>query len=204
MSMLAQEMFAELTLEHFPFGTHACLLYDDELERRQLVAEFIKGGIDSGDRVVYFSDSLTSNQARKLFTHMGVIREDLHPDTFQFIDPVPCGYKSGTYGPRKLVDQLRAFCEATTKYDYFGTRICGEMSWSLTDSSGQSQLMTFETEIARLVEKTRACVICQYDFRSFGTKMIADVVRFHPIIIINGMIIQNPFFVEPDAFTHWA
>jgi len=39
-----------------------------------------------------------------------------------------------------------------------------------------------------------------YDLAKFGGKIVVDIMRTHPMIIIGGMLQENPFFVPPDEF----
>jgi hypothetical protein len=34
----------------------------------------------------------------------------------------------------------------------------------------------------------------------FGANVIMDILRTHPLVIIGGILQQNPFFVPPDEF----
>jgi len=34
----------------------------------------------------------------------------------------------------------------------------------------------------------------------FGANVIMDILRTHPMVIIGGILQQNPFFVAPDEF----
>ena len=34
----------------------------------------------------------------------------------------------------------------------------------------------------------------------FGANVIMDILRTHPMVIIGGILQQNPFFVPPDEF----
>jgi hypothetical protein len=43
-------------------------------------------------------------------------------------------------------------------------------------------------------------VICTYHLGQFGGDTIMDIVRTHPMIIIGGILQQNPFFVPPGEF----
>ncbi len=204
MSALQQEALVGLSQVQIPFGTHACLLYDDEAERQQMIAEFIKEGVEAGERVGYFTDAMTPEQGRTMFTQMGVMGGSVHHDAFHFIDTNQICRGYGSFEPNEFIDRLYAFCSSATKRGYLGARICGEMSWSLKSVDGRNRLINYEAEVSNVIESSPASAICQYDFRLFGTKMIADVIRVHPVIIINGMIIQNPFYVDPDEFVEQA
>ena len=43
-------------------------------------------------------------------------------------------------------------------------------------------------------------VICTYDLSKFGSSVAMDVMRTHPVVIIGGVLQENPFFVSPDQF----
>ena len=43
-------------------------------------------------------------------------------------------------------------------------------------------------------------VICAYDLSKFGASVVMDVLRTHPVVIIGGLLQENPFFVPPDQF----
>jgi len=41
---------------------------------------------------------------------------------------------------------------------------------------------------------------CAYDLLKFSASMIIDIMRTHPVVIIGGVLQENPFFVPPDQF----
>ena len=43
-------------------------------------------------------------------------------------------------------------------------------------------------------------VICTYDLKRFRGDIVVDVMRTHPLIIVAGILQENPFFVPPDEF----
>jgi hypothetical protein len=43
-------------------------------------------------------------------------------------------------------------------------------------------------------------VICAYDLSKFSASVAIDVMRTHPMVIIGGVLEENPFFVPPDQF----
>ena len=43
-------------------------------------------------------------------------------------------------------------------------------------------------------------VICTYDLSKFSASVVMDVMRTHPVVIIGGVLQENPFFVPPDQF----
>jgi hypothetical protein len=43
-------------------------------------------------------------------------------------------------------------------------------------------------------------VICTYDLSRFSGDVVVDVMRTHPMVIIGGILQENPFFVDPEEF----
>ena len=43
-------------------------------------------------------------------------------------------------------------------------------------------------------------VICTYDLTQFTGDVVVDVMRTHPMIIIGGILQENPFYVPPEKF----
>jgi hypothetical protein len=44
-------------------------------------------------------------------------------------------------------------------------------------------------------------VVCTFDLTKFGGGVVVlDILRTHPMVIIGGILLENPFFVPPDEF----
>jgi hypothetical protein len=39
-----------------------------------------------------------------------------------------------------------------------------------------------------------------YDLAKFGAGVVMDILRTHPMVVIGGVLQENPFFVPPDEF----
>jgi len=43
-------------------------------------------------------------------------------------------------------------------------------------------------------------VICTYDLTKFRGDVVVDIMQTHPLVIIGGVLQENPFFVPPEEF----
>lgn len=59
-------------------------------------------------------------------------------------------------------------------------------------------MLAFIQEV--LDEGVKDPVICTYDLAKFDGELVVDIMRTHPMIIIGGILQENPFFVPPDEF----
>jgi hypothetical protein len=41
-------------------------------------------------------------------------------------------------------------------------------------------------------------VVCTYDLAKFGASVVIYALRTHPVVIIGGLLQENPFFVPPE------
>jgi hypothetical protein len=74
------------------------------------------------------------------------------------------------------------------------------MEWALDARAGEAALLESEAKANHGRLRDDDPVICTYDLAKFGGGIVVDIMRTHPMIIIGGILHENPFFVPPDAF----
>jgi hypothetical protein len=74
------------------------------------------------------------------------------------------------------------------------------MEWALVDLPGVEDLIEFETRVNYVVPKYDDTVICAYDLSKFPASVVMDALRTHPVVLIGGLLQENPFFVPPEQF----
>jgi hypothetical protein len=80
------------------------------------------------------------------------------------------------------------------------TRLLAHMEWGSLDKPGVDDLVEYETRLNYVLPKYDDPVICAYDLSKFGATVAMDIMRTHPVVIIGGVLQENPFFVPPDQF----
>jgi hypothetical protein len=78
-------------------------------------------------------------------------------------------------------------------------------SIGLADSmvGSRSQICAFfhnATKLNHVLPKYEDPVVCRYDLAKFGGDIVVDIIRTHPMIIVGGILQENPFFVPPNQF----
>jgi hypothetical protein len=74
------------------------------------------------------------------------------------------------------------------------------MEWALVDLPGVEDLIEFETRVNYVTPKYDNIVVCTYDLSKFRASVVMDALRTHPVVIIGGILQENPFFIPPDQF----
>ncbi len=80
------------------------------------------------------------------------------------------------------------------------SRICCRMDWAVEDRSQVDDVIEFESRVNDVWRSHEDAVICTYHLGKFSGDAVIDIMRTHPMVIIGGILQQNPFFVPPDEF----
>jgi MEDS: MEthanogen/methylotroph, DcmR Sensory domain len=100
-------------------------------------------------------------------------------------------------------DMLTFWAENMAKAEVEGYTFCrlvGEMTWALRDAPGVEHLIGYESELNRVTASSPVIVLCLYDLDLFNGEVVVNVVKTHPQVLIQGILIENPYYVEPDEY----
>lgn len=186
------------TKESFPAGTHICLIYDREDERRKIIGKFLESGLTSGEKVEYFADMMTSEDVRDWLSGMGVALTENAGFEVRVAESVYS--PQGQFVPEAMLGTLRAYYDRAMAEGYPAARVSGEMTWALKGIPGSDRLMEYEALVNGVLKTHPVTAICQYDAGRFDGATILDVLRVHPMMIVHGQIVQNPYYMSPEKF----
>jgi len=99
-----------------------------------------------------------------------------------------------------MLDVFEQLASGNAKGGYPRSRIVCHMDWASENRSNVENLVEFESRVNEVWCRHDDAIICVYDLAKFGGDTVIDMIRTHPMIIIGGILQQNPFFVPPEAF----
>lgn len=182
----------------FVEGVHVCLLYAEEDERRDILAQYVASGIRDGDDVCYFADVETTAElddaAAMLGAGSGAVSRG--PGRLHVRRAVDTYCPDGSFSPERMLDTLAEAHRAARSSGLAGARVAGEMTWSRRGLPGSDQLVQYEARINRLVRAVPTTAVCQYDTRRFDGKTLYDILRVHPMMIVRGHVVENPYYID--------
>ena len=74
------------------------------------------------------------------------------------------------------------------------------MDWLFLDQPAVRNLVEYEARLNGLLSKYNDPVVCNYDLTKCGASVAMDIMRTHPLVIIGGLLRENPFFIPPEQF----
>lgn len=186
------------TDEPFPAGTHMCYIFDDDEELRSAIAQYVASGIASRERVSYFVDRMPPNQLRAELARFGLERTAGTEKSFLVTPADQTHCPDGTFVPDRMLDVLRRAYSSNLEDGFTGARVTGEMTWALKGLPGSERLIEYEARINTIVSDFPVTTVCQYDARRFDGATLLDVLKVHPMMIIRGRVVRNPYYMAPE------
>jgi hypothetical protein len=109
--------------------------------------------------------------------------------------------RSGEFSTEGMVDYWReAAGKMLSDGDFSLARATGEMPAVLNRPDGRAEFFRYEARLNDVIPEYPLVVLCLYDLQRFGAEVLMDTLRTHPMVIVDGMIHENPYYIEPAQF----
>ena len=180
---------------------HVCAFFNSRDEEHRVLRSFIKDGFDQGDKAFHLVDPDQRQEHLRRLAEAGInVQEAI--DTGQLeVRPWQDGPLRGSlFDQDTWLVSFEQVLQSGPAAGYEQTRFLAHMEWALVDLPGVEDLIEFETRVNYVVPKYDDIVICAYDLSRFGARVMMDALRTHPVVIVGGLLQENPFFVPPDQF----
>ena len=178
---------------------HICAFFNDMDEHYRVLQPFIKDGFDQGDKAFHLIDPGRRDDHLMRLAAAGI---DVHEATASGQLEVRPWQDGPLHGERFDQDTWLAGFEDVLRSGpasgFTKTRFLAQMEWALVDMPGIDDMIEFETRVNYVVPKYENSVICTYDLSRFGASAVMYALRTHPVVIIGGLLQENPFYVDPD------
>lgn len=190
--------FAEIRL---PAGTHICQIYDTEKERNDSLLKFLVAGIKAGEKNVCFSEAVDEATIKNFCNDHNVqYNEAVEMGAFALNTTKKIYFKNGLFNPDNMLSLLSAFYNSSIDEKFSGARVIGEMIPEIKNIKGGERLLEYESKVTMLLRDHPVTAVCQYNANSFDGATIMDVLKVHPMMIVSGSVVNNPFYIEPEEF----
>jgi MEDS: MEthanogen/methylotroph, DcmR Sensory domain len=181
----------------YPAGIHMCFIFDDEDERRHVLAKYIQSGLQEREQVAYFVDTMSPDELTQHLRRLGVEIPKNAEDRQCLISTAESTYcPDGTFRVERMLDTLEHAYEHCCSAGFDGLRVTGEMNWALRGYPGTDRLIEYESRVNQVLRKVPVTAICQYDARLFDGATLYNLLKVHPMMIVHGQVVSNPYYVD--------
>jgi anti-anti-sigma regulatory factor len=168
------------TVDDLQPGDHACLTFSDADERLDIVAAFVRDGLDQGAKVVCLTDALAPADFSRELADRGLrLRTPLTTGQLEVAPSADAFVTSGSFDAAGVIDDLRKRIARALDLGYPALRFTADMCWALRPVGGLEYLIDYEVEVTRLLAGVPATAVCQYDRQCFDAVTLAGVTAAH-------------------------
>jgi hypothetical protein len=180
---------------------HICAFFNSLDEQHRVLRSFVIDGLDQGERVVQIVDPALREEHLKRFREAGV-DVDRVTGSGQLDVRLWLGVylHGGRFDQDAALSSVEELLWSGTAAGYPRTRLLGQVEWALLEGGSVDDLLEYETRINEVIHKYDQPAICAYDLSRFRASVVVDIMRTHPVVIIGGVMQENPYYVPPDEF----
>jgi hypothetical protein len=183
---------------------HVCAFFRDENEEARALLPFIKEGLAAGEKIVHTIDPLRRTDHMNRFFAAGIDFTAAHSHgQFDLHAWTDTHLPDGRFDPDRTLALFSQMRSIALVQGFPLTRFITHMDWALADDAILTDLLIYEAranEIRLGQPGPMHPVICSYNLTKFSGEFIVDVMRTHPMTLIDGKLHENPYFVSPEEF----
>jgi hypothetical protein len=180
---------------------HVCAFFNNDEEEYRVLLPFIKDGLKSGDKAVHVLNPQQRPDHLQRLTAAGIDPEDAQRSgQLELRTNTEVYLPDGRFDQDRMLEVFEQLASGNTPGQFPVSRICCRMDWAMEDQSHVDDVIEFESRVNEVWHRHDDAVICTYHLGHFRGDAVMDIMRTHPMVIIGGILQQNPFFVPPEEF----
>jgi MEDS: MEthanogen/methylotroph, DcmR Sensory domain len=180
---------------------HICAFFSSPEEEYRVLLPFIKEGLERGEKAFHVVAPRLRDAHKRRLTAAGIDVEAAEKNgQLKLCDWDEAYFPDGRFDLDRMIAMWEKELAATLQKEGSLTRLVAHMEWGMEDREGVSDLIEYEAKCNFLWDGCKNPVICTYDLTKYSAPFIIDVLRTHPMVIVGGILQQNPFYVQPQQF----
>lgn len=186
-----------------PLGNvrHICAFFHHKKEEHQTLIDFIKEGLERRERAFHIVDSREREGHRSRLTGDGIAVGDAEKSGQLKIACWEEAYlKDGHFDQHRQIELIQSILKEGKQRGFPLTRLIANMEWALEDKAGVEDIVEYESRLNYILPNYDDPVVCTYDLSRFNAGVAMDILRTHPVAILDGVLQENPLYVNPDEF----
>jgi hypothetical protein len=180
---------------------HVCAFFSSPEEEYRLLLPFIREGLQCGDKAIHVVNPDEQDEHLARLDSAG-IDQDTAVQTGQLdvLINTEAYLREGKFDQDLMLETFEQLASGNAKGGYPRSRIVCRMDWAGGDAAQLEDVIQFESRINDVWNRHDDVVICSYNLTRFGGDTLIDILRTHPMVIVGGILHQNPFYVPPALF----
>lgn len=172
---------------------HACAFVNGPAEERAVIDPFFFEGFRRGEKAVYIVDPDHRDEHEVRLRAGAPSAELVEVNTWH-----EAHLKGGTFDQDRMMTALDEMIRANAATGRPPMRLVGQMGWVFSSPPGIEQLVAYEASVNEVLSRGKTPTVCVYDVRKLSGGLVMDLLRAHPLTVMNGVLHENPFYTPAD------
>jgi hypothetical protein len=182
-------------------GSHVCGVYENRDQLMDMLVPFVVAGLESRQLCVVVGDDMLMDDVRE-----GLREGGLDPDHYVineqllFLTAIEHYYKESRFNVERLLRALDDLMQLVASQGFQGARVAGDNTAIMDhviDSLGD--WVQYEARVNVSLRGKPVVALCLYNQMRTPGQVMTTMLKTHPLVVMNGVIHENPFYQEPDA-----
>ncbi len=168
---------------------HACAFVAGPDEERAVIDPFLVEGMHRGEKAVYIVDPAHRDGHEARLGASAPSPELLEVKTWD-----EAHLKGGAFDQDRMMTALEQMIRDHATAGHPPMRLVGQMGWVFSSPPGIEQLVAYEASVNDILNRGKTPTVCVYDVRRLSGSLVMDLLRAHPLTVMNGVLHENPFY----------
>ena len=174
---------------------HVCALFHTRDEEYRTLIPFIREGFERGEKAVHMVDpALCADHVARLSAAGIDVRAAEDRKQLEVVPWTQTHLSGGSFDGRATSARVREMQVRARAEGFPSARLIGHGDWALGHPPGHEMLVEYEARMSDQLAGYTDAVVCVYDRSRFGGNTVVDLVRAHPVSVVDGALFENPFF----------
>jgi hypothetical protein len=172
---------------------HACAFVSSDDEERSVIDPFLLEGMRRREKAVYIVDPQRRDE------HEARLRAGTpSPELLDVTTWHEAHLKGGSFDQDRMMKSLEDLIRDHAATGQPPMRLVGQMRWIQASPPGIEQLVAYEASVNEVLNRGRTPTVCVYDVRKMSGALVMDLLRAHPLTVMNGVLHENPFYTPAE------
>jgi methanogenic corrinoid protein MtbC1 len=163
---------------------------------------FVKEGLERGEKTLHFVDALSHAEHFRRLSAAGIdvaaLRATGQLDVRSWQDTY---LRGGSFDPDAMLAFLVEVLRAARAEGFPRTRLIGHAAWGVDSPVPAEALADYEMRVNHILPPHDP-VVCVYDRAALDTTLAREILRAHPLAIVDGGLRESPSFRPPVVSLH--
>ncbi len=180
----------------FQVGDHVCAFYNGGGSALDdIVVDYLSKGLQAGNKCACLSFADTASSVHDRISPELMSRDGI----LQFITE---SQAKGGFSVEAGLRTLEAMAKEALSDGYGRFWLLGDATFVARDlpPGSMKTWFTYEAEVIELAPRYPQFIMCLYDLDQWAGELIMSVLKTHPRIFVNGLVLNNPYYVPLHQF----